>query len=167
MRSTGPRTASGKARSALNARLHGLSSFSMFSVEELELIEEMALSFAGDENLGEHVLELSRRAAEHQLTLRRVQEARQRIWEAGDFKKAPKSSRETRSPGTDNAVGTKTDLLDGFNALEDIARLVRYERRATHARDTALRELEVAKWSSIDASLALNGTSKTNPTQKN
>ena len=155
MRSTGPRTATGKARSALNARLHGLSTLATFSGEESELLEEMARLFAGDENLGEHDLELSRRAAAHQLTLHRAREARRQIWEAGTVRNDPKLTGATASSGASHRMDAMPQdhaPLATFNPAQHLARLVRYEGRAAYARDAAFRELEAAKWPLNDPS---------------
>jgi hypothetical protein len=76
--STGPKTAGGKARSARNARRHGLSipvlSYPKFSEE----VEALAREIAGPDASLE-IQELARRIAEAQIDLRRVRYARHNL----------------------------------------------------------------------------------------
>jgi hypothetical protein len=112
-RSTGPRTADGRARSAQNARKHGLAAgpSSPFGPEVERLAKALAGEFAPPD-----LMRLARRIAQSSVQLALLQGARALVWqrppsEAGD---------------------------DGV--LQELRRLERYESRALSSRDRALRE---------------------------
>ena len=81
-KSTGPRTARGKAISALNAVSHGLSGRPIYDELSQQRIEALALTFAGDASGESTVNELARKAAEAQVMVDRVRQARCHAWES-------------------------------------------------------------------------------------
>jgi hypothetical protein len=74
-RSTGPRTAGGKAIVRLNALRHGLSVSLRLEPGASEEIERLASAIAGKE-VGSELLDLARRIAEAEIELRRIWRAR-------------------------------------------------------------------------------------------
>lgn len=95
-RSTGPRTAAGKARVAENAFSHGLAVPITQTPGVEARIEEMARVIAG-EGAEAGRLELARRVAEAQLDLVRIQEARRRLFEDPKARHKTLSKREAVS----------------------------------------------------------------------
>ena len=77
-RSTGPKTASGKRRAALNARRHGLSLSVLDDPVFAPEVEVLAQRIAG-EGADPERLALARRVAEAQVDLRRVRSRRRRL----------------------------------------------------------------------------------------
>jgi hypothetical protein len=75
--STGPKTASGKKRSALNARQHGLNMSVLHDPVLVKEVEVLARQFAGTSSSAE-VLYCARRVAEAQVDLQRVRAYRLR-----------------------------------------------------------------------------------------
>src|SRR5262249_12734168 len=80
--STGPRSAAGKARSARNARRHGLSVPVLHDPTLAPEIERLARMIAGDEADAEHI-EAALRIAEAQVDLVRVRHARRALMPDG------------------------------------------------------------------------------------
>jgi hypothetical protein len=74
-RSTGPRTASGKAASRGNARRHGLAAALRLDPGEEEEINRLARAIMGEE-VGQDLWDLARRVAEAEILWRRVVQAR-------------------------------------------------------------------------------------------
>src|SRR5262245_24030956 len=74
LRSTGPRTAAGRARSAQNARRHGLGSPVLSNPALSAEVEMIAQRIAGDAN--PELLELARRIAEAEVDVIRVRRVR-------------------------------------------------------------------------------------------
>src|SRR5450759_2469964 len=79
--STGPRTKSGKARAALNARRHGLSLSVTSNPVLAEQVETLAREFAGKSSDPE-IAELAHDVAEAQIDLVRIRLARLICWPA-------------------------------------------------------------------------------------
>lgn len=172
-RSTGPRTSAGKAKSALNAKVHGLSVCSIKNSKELQTAKALAGAFAGDGDWNAPIRDLAYRAAEQQLMMRRVPDARHKAWEFA--KTDPElltrgnmlgAENLLSDPGIEPAVKSsirflkrvsphlfeppcETDVERDVIALnlvsKQLKRLIRYERQAANARDRALRDLEQAK----------------------
>lgn len=178
MRSTGPKSAVGKAQTGLNAKVHGLSSPSTLSADDVQAIKSLAQVFVdgtpGDVEKGNApMMVLAYRAAEQQIMMRRVRDARHKAWELAKTSKEllergemygyehflvdPEVDADTKSivrllkriaPQLFEAP-CESEVERDMIALElvskQLKKLVRYERQAANARDRALRELEQAK----------------------
>jgi hypothetical protein len=139
---TGPTSAAGKARSAQNARKHGLNVEVMYdpdvSADVAVLAEEIAPGCQDPELIGR-----ARRIAEAQVDLMRVARTRRDIIQAamaapGDRPLGPIAMPgEARDPGADTRVATLSDI--GAR----LARLDRYERGALWRRKLAIRAFDV------------------------
>lgn len=177
MRSTGPKSALGKAKTGLNAKVHGLSSPSTFSADDVQAIKSLAQAFVdgatGDVEKGNApIMALAYRAAEQQIMMCRVRDARHKAWELAKTSKALLErgqllgAEDMMDPDGDPYPRSLMRLLKQISphlfeapcesdverdvvALNLVSRqlkkLVRYERQAANARDRALRELEQAK----------------------
>src|SRR3954449_10789034 len=117
-RSTGPKSALGKTRSAANAFQHGLSVPISCDPELQPCFAELALAVAG-KAADERRLIAARRIAEAQIDIVRIQRVRRR-----------------RGP----RVNTSPEAL--AEALASDAALDRYERRARSRRTAAIRAFE-------------------------
>src|SRR6185312_17293070 len=113
-KSTGPRTAAGRAKSSRNAYRHGLS---LPMQPDPQAIEVLAKAIAG-ETAGEIELRAARALAEAQLELKRIR--------------------------TTKVAAIPTDLKHMFNSrtLARVCALNRYERQAASRRKAAQRWLE-------------------------
>ena len=145
---TGPTSAAGKARSAQNARKHGLNVEVMhdpdFAADVAFMAEEIAPECQDPELVGRASL-----IAEAQVDLMRVARARRDIISAamGDPEDWPISGPTERTampgevsdPGADNRVATLSDI--GAR----LARLDRYERGALWRRKCAIRAFDAAR----------------------
>ena len=80
-RSTGPRTLSGKSKSALNAATHGLSGKFHLDEKTETHRSQLARLFAGSHAASPEIMMQAEEAAEAQILVMRVREARQRAWE--------------------------------------------------------------------------------------
>ena len=169
-KSTGPRTAEGKARASLNALSHGLSARSVYDSATREKIDCLASLFAGSHNGRIDVMSLARAAAEAQILVERVAEARHQAWyeaasseamtERGKFhefssrKGLREFSSNTGVPGgslkslmphlfaAPFRLDTEEDAEIINLASTKLSKLVRYERRAVNQRDRALRAMQ-------------------------
>jgi hypothetical protein len=158
-RSTGPRTAQGKARAAQNAQKHGLAR-SVFDnpalAAEIENLARLIAGPAADARRLSHAAAIA--AAD--IDLRRIREERRRLYMQGPLNPEPKIRRdpraaaeaasltsevshEGRSASADGGRGKATwpwqFALSNSKALE---RLERYERRALSRRKRAIRALD-------------------------
>jgi hypothetical protein len=135
-RSTGPRTAAGKARASRNAWQHGLSIpvLEEASVEAERLAHTIA-GMAGDRARLEH----ARRFAQAELDLLRVRAVRSALM-SGNTEQAARGTTAAAQAPRDllTVVGDATAMLNNLLQLE---RLGRYERRAMSRRKKALRAL--------------------------
>jgi len=145
---TGPTSAAGKARSAQNARKHGLNVAVMYDpdvgADVAFMAEEIAPGCQDPELIGR-----ARLIAEAQVDLMRVARARRDIISAAmaDPDDRPVTSltgpiampREASDPGTDKRVTTLSDMS------ARLARLDRYERGALWRRKLAIRAFDVAR----------------------
>jgi hypothetical protein len=146
---TGPTSAAGKARSAQNARKHGLNVEVMHDpdagAEVAFMAEEIAPGCQDPELIGR-----ARQIAEAQVDLMRVARARRDIISAAmadpDYRPAAglimgqiAMSGEASDPGAD----TRVAALSGIGAR--LARLDRYERGALWRRKCAIRAFDAAR----------------------
>ena len=76
--STGPKSAQGKARAALNARRHGLSISVLVDETRAAEVESLAREIAG-QGANPEIIEQARCIAEAQINLIRIREARQQL----------------------------------------------------------------------------------------
>jgi hypothetical protein len=126
--STGPRTQAGKARSARNARRHGLSVPITCDPIFAEEAEALARRLVGD-GAPRAALALARAFAEAQIDLDRVRKVRRAvaarlIADSGDD-----------DPANENLGG---DEVDRSKLMGQLQRLERYERRARARRKRAI-----------------------------
>ena len=169
-KSTGPRSEKGKARSALNAVSHGLSGQPVYDAPTQETIEGLAHSFAAGEFSDDLVMACAREAAEAQVLVTRIKQARRMAWESA-AEDMPITDRgnlvHINTPDMARAYDKGSDIaIDDLKRLmpylfaqpfeNDIERdaaivelaskrlfsLIRYERSAANCRDKALRKME-------------------------
>lgn len=167
-RSTGPVTAQGRARSASNAVTHGLGVRHVHDAETEKRIETLAAELAGDAP-DPIVAQLAREAADAQIYVERVREARLWAWHTATHDKTIRAREQLdeeemaenimilRREGYPLHIIRKMSpecFMEPFRSDEerDIAvighatrqliRLLRYERAAVNRRDKALRALE-------------------------
>jgi hypothetical protein len=125
----GPRTAAGKARSAGNARRHGLNTPIAFDPRLAAEMTELAHRIAGD-SAGRDLLICAARIAEAQLELGRVRQARRALF-AQLVSARAFGLRVVRV--THNSLTAETP---DYGA--ELALLERYERRAFSSRNSAV-----------------------------
>src|SRR6185437_8216135 len=120
LKSTGPRTAAGRAKSSRNAYRHGLSVPIAPDLEEVELLARVIANEAGGDqqpqSAGDDQLEAARALARAQLALKRVRNAKA-------------------------AAGGLGQILDA-RVLTELCALDRYERQALSLRKAARRRLD-------------------------
>lgn len=153
--STGPKSRSGKRRSATNARTHGLSEPIAVRAEYARLIDELADKIAGETPSAVRRA-YARTIAECEVELRRVlcvrvsliEQARLTEWTHAESEASPLAERSqsqgSAAPATKKEASPR-DLYHDAEAirclLPDLAKLSRYERRAAAKRDRAVRRL--------------------------
>jgi hypothetical protein len=155
-KSTGPRTASGKARTSRNALRHGLASISFANTEVSPQIERMAKSIC-DKDATPLLYEQALIIAESEVLLLRVRAARLAMLER--MKKAQLSPKtETpKSPNADHPAPSqrlfeedrqpvpRNEVEAYFCALPELTKLDGYEQRALSRRRRAIRKFDALK----------------------
>jgi hypothetical protein len=144
---TGPTSAAGKARSAQNARKHGLNVAVMYDPDfgaDVEFMaEEIAPGCQDPELIGR-----ARRIAEAQVDLMRVARARRDIISAAmagpDDRPATGLTVRTAMPGEAGDPGADTRVATLSDSSERLARLDWYERVALSRRKRAIRAFDAA-----------------------
>jgi hypothetical protein len=152
-RSTGPRSVSGKARSARNARRHGFAAARPLGDSATKEIEDLARKLAGDAPDPERLVH-ARRAAEMEVMLSRICEARVNLVNAHLTKRELVISPDGTQPhGSAAAAPLEGDRApqqgprskNGFAEVEallevlpELLRLERYEACALAGRRRAL-----------------------------
>jgi hypothetical protein len=158
--STGPKTAIGRVRSSRNALRHALSVPACSLPALCEEIDKLTVKIAGADATLE-IKELGRRVAEARIDVRRVQEARRRLFDDPDYEpwakvdyiygllkgtEANLPSREefmavleANPKGVEKFVSILSEKAGQLRALD------RYERRALSRFKFAIRALDEAR----------------------
>ena len=148
-KSTGPKSHAGKKRAARNAFTHGLS-VSFRSAASDALVDDLAVEIAGGIGKDPRVLHCARSFAQAEQELDRIRRLRIGLIEGpapgrADLGSGSKKARakQTRRETAENVSAPQArQAHDAIRrALPDLARCVRYERRAAAARDKAFNEL--------------------------
>jgi hypothetical protein len=137
---TGPKSAAGKAKSAVNARRHGLNVSICADRGHAAAAEALAQRIAGASPSVE-LLTLARTVATAQIELVRVRQA------ANDLFDGSAVSRHGLSTGRESekceCLTDPTGSQDhGADLLKEIEALGRYERRATSRRNRAMQDFD-------------------------
>jgi hypothetical protein len=131
----GPRTAAGKSRVSFNALRHGLAAVMRYNRAHSPRIERMARAICGDDQ-NPLLFDQALAIAEHEIVLLRVRAERVAAIERRRDKLNPIEWR---------------DELDAMrDALPDLDRLARYERRAWSRRKRAIRNFMETRSKSND-----------------
>jgi hypothetical protein len=165
-KSTGPKTDAGKAKLALNAISHGLSAKPIFDPETHKKIESLATEFADGDRENSKVMTLAREAAEAQIMVERVKNARRQVWHDATRERSITKTAESSAlydgdllwqflNASENPL--KGEVPHSFklpfesfieheaailNLVSDqLSKLVRFERSAANQRDRAIRQL--------------------------
>ena len=130
--STGPKTATGKARSAQNALCHGLNLSVLRDTALAPQVEAIAYEIAGP-NADAEALECARRIGEAQLDLNRVRDSRRRsitaLWTDPNLEPLE---------GDEKLAAILEERASRLGAFD------RYERRALSRRKSAIRMFDAS-----------------------
>ena len=137
LRSTGPRTSNGKKRASANALKHGLAANVHHDVAMSARVNELAGVFAGD-TTDPHQIENAQIAAEAEIQIQRVRAARVTLIELAAVRPLASVAIEDTGGPPDGAMRGATAFTQ---ALPQLEKLDRYERRALSRRKHALRTL--------------------------
>ena len=168
-KSTGPRSAEGKATASLNALRHGLSAAIGPGVKTTEEIKTLAHSFLDGAAADDTTLSLAREAAAAQIQMQQILRLKQSAWEshAEDFRIRDRgnfwhAANQLGAKGFKAATGfpinglkrlmphafeepfdSETDRRLAFDlaSINRLNKLVRYERQFANRRDRVLRSL--------------------------
>jgi hypothetical protein len=144
---TGPKSAAGKAKSAQNARRHGLNVSIRADRGLAAEAEALARRIAGASPSAE-LLKLARAVADAQINLVRVRQAAGNLLDgSAESRYAPSTARESETTSHDPGwcgrppdPGSPKD--DGADLLHQIEALDRYERRALSQRNRAMQNFD-------------------------
>ena len=172
-RSTGPKTLSGKSKSALNAATHGLSGKFNLDEKTKKQHRELAKLFAGSHTTNSEIMMLAEAAAEAHIMVLRVKEARRRAWESSSESSAitgrgslailndPVEARLFLRDSGFSASDLRKIMPGQFKepfetdierqaailkeASKTLTKLLRYERKAINQRDRAFDKIEMLR----------------------
>lgn len=136
-RSTGPTSASGKARAAQNARQHGLSQDILADPALGQDVDELAKRIAHEAHRPD-LIDLARRVAEAHVDVQRVRRFRQERLEAAMLADGHDGA-PPRVLGADELAAALEPLTKELKAVD------RYTRRALSRRKFAVRDFAVAQ----------------------
>jgi hypothetical protein len=144
-KSTGPRTAAGKARSSANALRHGFAASPESGGACTPEVEALTAAICAND-LNSPLREAAKRVAENQLLLARVRRQQaavlNRIFDLDD------KSVARSAPGVDSHLSADSEIhyIDPMDsAFTAFRRLARYERRARSQLKRAFYDLERAR----------------------
>jgi hypothetical protein len=135
-KSTGPKTPAGKARSAQNAKIHGLNTPITRSPFSQERAIELTRTIAGAEPSAQ-CLEAARELAAAQVNVERARRAHEAI--LADHAEQIAAGRTTTADGPNHQRGDNSSIEQLMNKVKA---LPRYEKRALSRRKRAFRAFE-------------------------
>jgi hypothetical protein len=135
-RSTGPTSASGKARAAQNARQHGLSQDILADPALGQDVEELAQRIAHEAQRPD-LIDLARRVAEAHVDVQRIRQFRQERLQAAMA--APGHGHQSASTSAEDLAVALVPLT------KELKRIDRYTRRALSRRKFAVRDFGIAQ----------------------